>query len=49
LRSEAVDRFLKWRKVERSVEEILSAINADNKQGKELPRILKKQRFGKID
>jgi len=49
LRSEAADRFLKWREVERNVEGILSAINADNKRGGGLPRMLKKRRFGERD
>jgi len=46
LRSEAADKFLKWREVERSVEGILSAINANNERGGGLPRMLKKRRFG---
>jgi len=49
LRSEAADRFLKWREVERSVEGILCAINADNERGGGLPRMLKKRRFGERD
>jgi len=40
---------LKWREVERNVEGILSAINADNKRGGGLPRLLKKRRFGERD
>jgi len=40
---------LKWREVERSVEGIFCAINADNEQGGGLPRMLKKQRFGERD